>query len=817
MGQFRLFFLFACLLGCGFSMAMGQNRLSGEVRDAEQAALSDVTVYLLRAADSSLLRTALTEEDGKFQFDGLAADTVLVVLRRTGYIAATSAQLVLDGSSEAVQVPPMRMEVGEGTQLSTVDIVAKLPMVEYRADRTVVNVDAMLTVAGGSAMDALERSPGVTVDENGVIRFKGRGVLVLVDDKPTYMSGTDLENYLRGLPASTLKQIELMSNPPAKYDAAGGGGVIVLKTKRNNVKGFNGSISLSCRQGRYARTSNSLNLNYRRNRVSLFSSLSYSNITTFQDLYIDRIYLTDLGNPKSYFQQNSYLKNHDQVPTARLGIDFYLSEKTTLGIVGNGFLELSRQTTDNVSKVLDAAQVLTQVVYADNQSDQLLRNGAVNLNLRHEFDSTGRSLTIDADHVAYSNAGVQRFENRVYTPTRVLTYEDRLDGDLPSQIRIYAAQADYSQTLPKGIVMETGIKAAQTTTDNAVFYDRAIGGGAALPDYSISNQFVYREGIGAAYLNLNKDWKRLGVQAGLRAEATRSTGKQLGNPLNPATEFVRRYDNLFPTLYVNYKLDTVGDHQVNFNYGRRIDRPFFQDLNPFLSPLDKFTFYSGNPFLKPAFARTMALTYNYKSFLSLALNYSQSRGEINETLEIVDGIYYSRPGNIGSSEIANLSANLTLPIRKRYTLTAYGEAGRSHYISKLYTQKLDAPGNYYFIQGTNQFQFGKGWTAELGGEMMSRFVSAQVTTIRVGFINVGAKKTILKDQGTLRVAVNDLLYTRRFGGVINNLVNTIATYHSTVDSRGVTFAFSYRFGKPLGERRRHNGSSAEGEVGRVRR
>lgn len=798
--------------------AIGQRRLEGEVRGTGQMPLADATVYLLRVADSTVLRTALTEADGRFSFEGLGADTVFVALQHAGYVPFYGKALDLGAEPELVRLPLLEMEVEGESKLPTVELVAKLPLVEHRIDRTIVNVDAMLTVSGGSAMDALERSPGVSVDQNGTIKLKGRGgVLVLIDDKPTYMSGTDLENYLRGLPASTLKQIELMPNPPAKYDAAGGGGVIVLRTKKNNVKGINGSISLAYRQGRYVKTGNSFNLNYRRNRFNLFSNFSYSDNTNFQDLYIDRNYLEDDGSPASFFRQRSYIKSRGQVPNGKVGIDYYVSDKTTIGVVANGFIEKGKNWTDNTSRVLDASETLNQVVYADNDADRNFRNGALNLNFRHQFDSSGRSLTFDADHVAYTNVGNSVFKNTVYSPGGDLLYSDRLDGELPSEIRIYAAKTDYEQTLPKGVILGAGLKVVQTNTDNAVFYERTIGSGQPAPDYSISNQFIYKERIGAAYLNLNKEWARISVQAGLRAEATRSTGNQLGNPLNPAQTFKRRYDNLFPTLYLSYKLDSVGNHQVNFQYGKRIDRPFFQDLNPFLSPLDKFTFYSGNPFLKPAFARTMALTYNYKSFFSATLNYNQSRGEINETLEIVDGIYYSRPGNIGSSTIANLALNANIPITKWYTFNAYSEIGHTRYLSKLYNQKLDAPGDYYYIQGSNQFQFGKGWSGEIGGDMISRFVSAQVTTVRSGSFNLGVKKVILHEKGSLRLSCSDPFYIRQFGGVINNLTGTYATYHSQVDSRVVSLSFNYRFGKPLGEQRRHDGSSAEGEVGRVKR
>jgi Outer membrane protein beta-barrel family len=810
---YGVFLFLACVLN-GLHAQTGM--LMGEVTGADGQALADANVYLLRTADSSVVKVALTEADGKFEFDNLKFDTLLLVIKQLEHQTYLSENLVLGALHDKQALPRIQLQPLRNTKLETVTIVSKLPVVEQKIDRMVVNVDALITVAGGSAIDALERSPGISVDQNGDIKLKGKsGVMVYIDDKPTYLSGDNLANYLRSLPSSTLKSIEIMTNPPAKYDAAGNAGIINIRTKKNNIRGMNGSLALGYRQGRYLKSNNSFNFNYRRNKFNLFTTLGLSDNVTFQDLYIDRNYLNLDGSPSSFFRQRSYIKSTNITPSAKLGIDYYVSEKTTFGIVANGFLENVVQPTANLSQVLDANEALQRIVYADNRGHQRFQNASINVNFRHEFDSIGRSLTVDADHLAYLNRGTQVFKNDVYSPEGLLTYHDQLDGNTPSQIKIYAAKSDYNHPFKNGLVLGAGVKAVYTTTDNAVNYDRTVDG-VTTTDYSISNRFIYREKIGAAYLNLNKEWKRFGMQAGLRAESTRSDGNQLGNPFHPATEFKRRYDNLFPTLYLNYKLDSAGNHNLNFSYGKRIDRPYFQDLNPFLSPLDKFTFYSGNPFLKPAFAQSISLAHTFKNNFSTTLSYNRSRGEINETLEIVNGIYYSRPGNIGSSEFLTLSVTGTIPFSKWLSTNIYTEMGRNHYLSKLYNQKLDARGNYLYAKATNMFQFGKGWSSELSGEWMSNFVSAQVSSLSVGFVNAGVKKNILHDKGSIKIGVTDMLRTRRFRGIINNLTQTYATFHSTIDSRLITFSFSYRFGKSLGDQRQHNGGSADGEKGRVK-
>ncbi len=801
-----------------FSGLKAQNTgiLTGEVVGANGEPLVDANVYLLKSSDSSVVKVALTETDGKFEFSGLGIDTLLLAVQAIDYASHTSTAFTIDPQRNPNAWPRIQLIASKDTKLETVSIVAKLPAVEHKIDRTVVNVDALISVAGGTAMDALEKSPGVSVDQNGGIKLKGKtGVLVFIDDKPTYLSGADLESYLRSLPSSAIKQIELMTNPPARYDAAGNAGIINIKTKKNNIRGVNGGFTLNYGQGHYAKSNNSFNLNYRRNKFNLFTTGSGTVRDGFQDLYIDRIYLNPDASPKSLFGQRSYIAQHTRSLSAKVGMDYYVSDKTTIGLVANGSWMPNNVQTDNTALVRDNVGDLTSTVLADNALKNNFRNAGLNLNLRHEFDSTGKSLTVDADYVLYQSNDAARFKNYVYTPEGVITYEDQLDGKIPSTINIYAFKADYSHPLKSGLNLSTGIKTVFTKTDNSVEYVRTIAGISAV-DYNITNHFLYDESILAAYVNASKEWKRIGMQLGLRGESTRSNGNQLGNIVQPASQFRRKYDNLFPTAYLSYKLDTAAHHQFVASYGRRIDRPFFQDLNPFLSPLDKFTFYSGNPFLKPAFAHSISLAHTYKNAFTTTVSYNRSSGEINETLEIKSGIYYSRPGNIGRSENMNIAFDGTIPIAKWLSTNAYAEMGKVHYVSQLYNTQLDAKGNYIFLRAINMFQFKKGWNAELTGEYMSNFVSAQVATGDFGFITVGAKKNILKDKGSIKLSLRDVLYSTKYRGVINNLGQTTATYHSTVDSRVLSFTFNYRFGKSLGDQRRHNGGSADSEKGRVK-
>jgi hypothetical protein len=295
-----------------------------------------------------------------------------------------------------------------------------------------------------------------------------------------------------------------------------------------------------------------------------------------------------------------------------------------------------------------------------------------------------------------------------------------------------------------------------------------------------------------------------------------SKGNQLGNIVKEASVFKKDYTNLFPTLYAMYKLDSLGSNQLVFTYGKRINRPYFQDLNPFLSPLDKFTFYSGNPYLNPSFAHNFEFSYRHKSLFSTTLSYNDTKDNIDETIEINNGIYYSRPGNIGKSQTLSLNAESEFDVTKWYSANVYSEVTNLRYKSQLYTEELNVSGTFFFILLNNKFKLSPSWSAELFGRYLSKVESGQVTTDPKGTVNVTIQKKILGNKGSLKLSVNDIFYTSINSGVINNLRNTYADYENRGDSRYAALTFTYGFGKSFESKNSQERTSAESEQNRVK-
>lgn len=805
------------LLVFSFVIASAQQTagtVSGKVTDSLGRALDGATVLLVTATDETPVKTALSDETGSFVLEKIKPGGYQLVIRMTGFAKYTDTAVILTGGMPGYNAGTIKL-TSLPANLQNVTVTSQRSPIQRKMDRTIVNADQMVSAAGSTALDVLERSPGVSVDNNGVITLKGRnGVTIFIDDKPTYLSGADLENYLRSLPASSIDQIELMTNPPARYDAAGGGGVINICLKRTRVKGFNASLNMGYTQGAYAKTNNSFNFNYRNGKLNTFGTLTQNYSTNFADLTINRHFKKPDGSRNYDFLQHTYIKPTSQAYSAKIGADYYASEKNTFGIVFTGVSRLGQRDNENSSRILDAAYQLDSTVVAHNTQDNTFRNGGVNLNFRRRAGKNGPEFSVDADYIHYGTGNIQAFNNFTYLPDNTLLRRDRLDGDLPAAIDIYSLKTDYSLPLAGGWKIDAGAKSSHTRTDNVASYF-ITEGGISKPDYDKTNHFIYEETIHAAYLNGSFEGKRWSAQFGLRTEHTISDGRQLGNAMKPDSSFKRTYTSLFPTAYLNYKLDSMGYHTLTLDYGRRINRPYYQDLNPFISPLDKFTYYVGNPFLQPAYTHNFQLQYSYRNRITLGFNYSSTLNNPNETIEIVNGTYYSRPGNIGRT--VNLSASLQgdLPIRKWLNFGFYTEVTNIHSKTDFYTGLLDTKGTFWYVQPNLRFTLPKGWTAQLDGVYQTDVTSGQFILLERGRLNAGVSKKV-SNALTIRGAVNDVLYTQVNRGIINNLANTEANWRNANDTRTFTIAIAYRFGKTISNTRQHNQNSAQQEQNRVR-
>ncbi|MEP7106897.1 MAG: outer membrane beta-barrel protein [Ferruginibacter sp.] len=800
--------IFNLLTALGMSLAsLAQNagKVSGSIKDGgNQKIIDAATISLLRTKDSSIAKVAVTDKEGNFNFENVKPGAYLVLASSLGHSKIYSKSFSISPGQNAINVGVLQL-VPVDKNLKEVIVNSKRQLIERKIDKTVINVDAAISNEGSTALEVLEKSPGVTIDKDGNISLKGKqGVMVMLDGKPSYLNGPELANLLRSMPSNTIDQIEIMTNPSSKYDASGNSGIINIKTKKNKQKGFNGSVNLAYGQGVYEKTNNSLNLNYRNGKFNVFGNLGGNYRENFNTLDIRRRYKNEDKSLNAIFEQTSNEMRFNNNYNAKLGADFYASKKTTVGIVLTGFTTPSNQVAKNTSYLKSNAGVLDSIVTAASSEKSTWKNGAVNLNFRHQYDSTGRELTADVDYLTYNAHKDQNFTNTAYTPEWELKGYDKLKGELPTVINIYSGKIDYTHPLKSGLKIEAGLKTSFVETDNTAGYFNIIGD-IKTPDYDKTNQFVYKENINAAYLNLNKQVKKWGLQAGLRAENTNYNGRQFGNPLRQDSSFKKSYTGLFPTMFVSYNANEK--NQFGFSFGRRINRPDYEDLNPFLFFLDKYTYGSGNPFLRPSYAHQFELTHTYNQFLTTTINYANTKDLFSETFEQKGYATIVKQGNFGSVNSASISESAQIPVEKWWTAIVYTEYNYNDFKGILNGDNVNIKAGNFLVNINNQFKFKKGWSAELSGFYRTSGIEGQIIIKPLGQLNAGVQKQVLKNKGTLKLNIRDILYTMSATGEIN-FQRTEAYFHQERDSRVVTVSFGYRFGKPItGVQKRKTGGA----------
>ena len=801
--------LFTLLL-CNFASAQtSDGKISGTILDDAKKPLDGATIVLLAAKDSSVISNQLANPDGSFAFQNVKDNTYIVKVTYIGYKNYSSGNIVV-GGKKAVKLPAITLS-SIGKTLSGTGVTAQKSYVQQKIDRTVVNVGALMSNTGANALEVLEKTPSVQVDADGNITFKGKsGVLVMIDDKPTYLSAQNLATYLKSLPSSALDQIELMDNPPAKYDAAGNAGVINIKTKKNTIRGFNAVVSANYAQGFYDRTNESINMNYRVNKVNLFANVSYNGNKNYRRLEIDRNYLDANGNTTSSLKDISYFRPTNHSTDIKAGMDFFISPKTTWGIVYTGDISNSHDSSPVFSLLFNANGGLDSTINTLNTSKNKFNSNGINLNFTHKFDSTGQQLTFDLDYIHDVSGSNQMFVNNTFLPDNILTNSTTLTDNLPAVINIYSAKTDYSHPLKGKAKIEAGLKTSYVNTDNAANYFNVVNGVSSI-DYNQTNRFLYKENINASYVNFNKNFGRFSMQTGLRAENTNGIGHQLGNAQRADSSFANHYINLFPTAYLSYNIDTAGHNVLVLSYGRRIGRPNYGSLNPFTFFVDNYTRFSGNPFLKPQFTDNYKLAYSYRSLFTVAFSYNRTADVQGETIHRDSSIFISTQGNIGQQKQLDLSVSSNLQPAKWWSVNLYGEIFRNTYQGAFYTGYLNQSKYTIAFNGNNQFTFSHGWSAEISGFYNNGGTYGQFVLLPKGMLNAALQKKILNNKGSIKLNVRDILHSFSPSGTITNIENATATFHNFVDTRVATLAFTYSFGKSTNtpEKRETGGADSE--------
>lgn len=795
--------------------AQGAAKIAGTVTDETGKGLPSSTVSLLKANDSALVKLAVTDKEGRYEFINIKEGKYLVSVTSVGYGRKASAKFEL--TSTGTDMPAVALSQSS-KNLNAVTITAKKPFIETKIDRTIVNVEASPSSAGSTALEVLEKSPGVTVNTDGVVSLRGKaGVIMMVDGKPTYLSATDLANLLKNMPASQLDQIEIMTNPSSRYDASGNAGVINIKTKKGRAAGFNGSFTLGATTSIYRlegttylmpKSQNSFNFNYKQGKANFFGNYNPNFFRGRNTMIFDRNFVENGVNTGSSDQVTKF-KFGNQNHTLKLGLDYQADKKNIFGIVVSGFTFDGHPTPRTTQTLRDAAGNVTSVMISNTENNINNKNFTGNLNWKHTFDSTGKELTADFDYVKYANTSDLLLATDFFTAAGNKTGNLLLSGHLPSDINIYSFKSDL--TIPyKAGRFEAGVKSSYVTNDNEVDYKRQLSDKSWIAD-NRSNHFIYDENINAAYVNANKQLGKWSLQGGLRIENTIAKGHQVTND----STFKRNFTNLFPSAFLSYAAGKK--NTFTLSYSRRITRASYQDLNPFTFFLDSLTYRVGNPYLLPQFTHNMELSYAFMSKLIVTANYNHTNDVISQILRQNNQqkITFLTAENVAKFRNMGLSITAPITVAKWWNANFFTNIFNNRYEGVYNTKPINIAFTSFSANLSNSFTIKKGLTAELSGFYRHKGVD-QLTVVEPLYqMSLAVQKQIMQGKGTLRLNLRDPFAWQQFRG-LNQYGDIDMRFRNFPDTRQVTGTFTLRFGKSTqNSQPRRRASSSQDEQNRV--
>lgn len=800
---------FILLFASSLLNATENSVIKGLIANSELTPQPFAIVLLKNSKDSTLSKGEISNDKGEFYFDQIKQGSYFLEIQMTGFQKKNIPNIIIPEQDSLIDLKTIVLEP-HSTDLKEISVVADKPFIEQQVDKTVVNIENSIIQNGSSIMEVIEKLPGVIVDQNGNISIKGKqGVIVMIDGKRTALSGQDLSSMLKSMASSNIQKIEIITNPSAKYDAAGNAGIINIVMKKNRRDGLNGSITAGYGQGRYPKYNGSINLNYKEKKYNLFFNYNYSKRLGFNHLSIDRkFYGADTIN--TVFRTENYILFPSENHSPRIGADLYISPKTTLSFLGTGGITQFNPSTSDHTNIINGNDQLIQSYDFTNSSQEQFYNYAFNTELKHQFDSIGQELVFDLDYANYVSGSDQYFSTSYYNSNGIFTNEDILSSNQLSTLQLYSAKADYTKPLKKAYQLEAGIKSSYVSSDNDIAFYNKINN-SSIFDSARSSHFLYAENINAAYLSMRKEYKRFSYQLGLRTEQTVARGKQI---LNSKT-FNRNYAQIFPTAYFDLKLSEKNN--INLSLGRRIDRPAYEQMNPYRSLINATTFSEGNPYLLPQLTYNIEFTYSYNNMFFANLTYSLTTDNITDVL-IQDSQTQTTVQTIANLDQLNFySLNLTFSkkMNKWWTTNTSILSYYGLYTGNINNNHIRQGAPSFYLNSGNSFFIMEGLSMEANFILNYKNVYG-ITTMNTTYnFSLGVQKSILKNKGSITVNMSDIFWKAYPSGV-TEFDNVREDWTAKRDTRVLNVSFTYKFGKGKASRLRRN-TGADDEKSRIQK
>jgi len=777
-----------CILLFTISPYFAQGSLTGKVCDSVLAPIPFATVALIKKNDSTVIKGSIADENGSYSITGFPSGAYLLKIFAIGFKDQVSPPFDADSASQ-LELPPVQMQPA-WQHLNEVQVSAIHRTIEFKNGNIIVNVENSPLAKGNTVYDLLYKLPGVSIDDNNITLQGKSGVIFLIDGRTQQVSNQQLIALLKSMNAESVEKIEILKNPPVRYDASGTSGMINIQTKKAQLLGVSGSVYSSFSQSLRGNLLSGMTLNYKTEKLTLFSGFDYNYTGSQTSERLNRAILSG-ADQTVLNEQNTRIQTGTSY-TYKAGIDWNPNKKNTLGFKIDGEYGNSKATGNGVTQVsglnnmgfdhLNAIQLIP-----DNWT--LLNN---NVHAEHLFDTSGTALNFTADYTILSEKAISYNESHFLD---VLGQEalpnDIFQGTNNSNTHILASKLDFSKHLNSSSSFETGLKASLVDVHNNYLFERQSNTtGLFYNDTSQTNNFSYTETTMAAYFNYLKSYKKVNGQFGLRAEDTRIQGQNSGNNFR----IDRTYLNVFPNVSLDFEQSVNNNFQLNIN--RRIDRPAYSDLNPFRDYHDPYSYSEGNPYLQPHYSNTIELTHSFKKTLVNSLSYTRIQNvmlhytEQNDTTKVM----VESVKNMDYSEAFTWSCFYQKDLKPWWAVSINLIASYETYKGDFRGQNFYTARVYYNGYMTHTLVLPKKMKVEINGFYRGPKYNGIVLVQQLWTASIAVKRSFYNDKLDCSIGVTDIFNTCNFhtGTTIGN---QNWNFYTTTDLRRVTFSIHYNFGK----------------------
>lgn len=815
--------LFLALL-CTHSVA--QVTITGKVTAQDGNPVPFANVLLLHDADSTLVKGTIANENGTYQIASIQRGNYLLRVSSIGYATFNSPAFQLTQDRPSIDFGTQIIQE-DSRQLDEVVIRADKPLYQQELDKTIINVQSSALTKGSTVLEVLERSPGIVIDRqsNNIVLNGKKGVGVLINGKFMRLSAAEISNMLNGMSANNIEKIEIMTSPPAKYDAEGVAGLINIIVKKDESYGTNGSVSITGGYGLFAKSVAGASINHRSEKINAYANYSYTYDKTTNELRARGAFEfpyepENTNRTSNYLNRRTPIKN---LHNATIGLDYSIDKNTTVGI--SSFLAANFQTAEGYTyseySVFGDSLLIFGVDMNEKNNWQNIIN---NVNIERTLGKNSK-VNFNVDYIynnnlspsTYKNHFLDRHGNDIAQQWEGFVEGQRVENRVPMHIVVYSA--DYENKLKSNITFQAGVKASGSRIENSLTV-WSIENGEEKRVTDVSQNMKMSEDIMAAYSSFDINLNKTDVTMGLRYEYTKT---EVGYNANTQSGVYRKYGNFFPTVVMRRKFTEESSGQIAYN--RRISRPAFTSIAPIVTFNDMFSIYLGNPALKPILTDNIQASFQHKDF-NFSLQYTRDKNQIIDYQHVEspsDSIFYIKSLNMKSQESIMAQASFPIQVNRWWRIqNSVGAGWRQFETLDIVEGNFDKSLLLCNIYSSQSFQLPNNTFFEISGYYYSPDYNGQYKRKGFGGVNLGVKMELKNNLGTVLVSLPDPLKLAHYrlymepGLAPYGLTSNIDIIPESRRAMVVKVTYSKSFGNNKVKGRRNLGAGSRDEQNRIR-